>query len=547
MDFSMPHLLENLKRNWKSGLTVSLVSIPLSISLAVAANATPEMGLITAVWAGLFAAVFGGSDFNVTGPTGALAGLLAGYALTYGVGVLPILAIYAGVLILGAYLFKLERYVMLIPSSVIHGFTLGVAVIIALGQLNFSLGLSGLPAHEMLIENVYESLSHLSQADSITFTVFLVALVGLFACAKWIKQLPGPIIIAPFGLLLGYLSGIGGLPIHLSTLGTKFGEMHLNLFSLSSLSLQYLNTDLVKAALAIAIVAILETLISAKIADGMTRTRFDQRRELLGLGLANVASGLFGGIPATAALARTALNVKSGASHRASAGVNSAAILIIGILLIPFFKYLPLAFVAAILVYVAIRMVEREKLHHIYRHDRWAFYITLLVASVTAFEDPIVGILSGSVISLLFFVNEMSKGASEISISGENRIVRRIEAKAQKAADKIKSRNAIIYRFAGQLNYINAQAHLGTLSRISGGHTVILSFRNLFYIDLDGVDAVNDIIEMLEARNQKVMITGVGAGILPLLTDADWYKAKVRQRQVFPSTQEALQHMHRKG
>lgn len=143
-----------VQKNWKAGLTVALVSLPLSISLAIAANATPVMGLITAVWAGLVAALFGGSNFNVVGPTGALSGILAAFAIQNGVEMLPLLAIASGLVVLLAYALRWDRYIIFIPSCVMHGFTLGVAFIIGLNQLNFALGLSGLSSHEKFILNV---------------------------------------------------------------------------------------------------------------------------------------------------------------------------------------------------------------------------------------------------------------------------------------------------------------------------------------------------------------------------------------------------------
>jgi SulP family sulfate permease len=144
----METLFKNIQNNWKSGITVSLVSIPLSVSLAVASQTSPVIGILTAVWAGLIASIFGGSNYNIIGPTGALSGILAAYALMYGPATLAPLAIVAGIFILIAYIAKLERFLVFVPGSTVQGFTLGVAVIISLGQLNFALGLSHLPKHE---------------------------------------------------------------------------------------------------------------------------------------------------------------------------------------------------------------------------------------------------------------------------------------------------------------------------------------------------------------------------------------------------------------
>ncbi|MBM2817789.1 MAG: SulP family inorganic anion transporter, partial [Parcubacteria group bacterium] len=277
--------LNNIKRNWKSGITVSLVSIPLSISLAVAANSTPIMGIITAFWAGLTASILGGSNYNIVGPTGALSGILAMFAITYGVGALPALAIMSGIIILIFFILHFEKYIILIPSSVIHGFTLGVAFIIGLNQLNSALGLQGLVQHEKFIKNVMESFAHIGQFDGGTAILFLGTLAILFVFLKMIPKIPGPIIIAPIGIFLGYLSEAGIISAKFQTLHSKFGDIvGSKIFQMPSLSFNFLDMNLFKASLAISVVAILETLISAKIADGMAKTKSSHRKEMMGLG-----------------------------------------------------------------------------------------------------------------------------------------------------------------------------------------------------------------------------------------------------------------------
>ena len=203
------NLLSRMGQNWKSGLTVALASIPLSISLAVAANATPLMGIITAVWAGIIASMFGGSNYNIVGPTGALSGILASYVLLHGIETLPILAIVSGVIILLVYVFHLAKYIIYVPASVVHGFTLGVAFLIAFNQFNFATGLSGLEVHESFIMNLWESLKHITSIDPATLVVFFLGLIFLFVWGRYVQRFPGPIVLAPVGILLGYFSQKG--------------------------------------------------------------------------------------------------------------------------------------------------------------------------------------------------------------------------------------------------------------------------------------------------------------------------------------------------
>lgn len=532
-----------LRENWKSGVTVSLVAIPLSVSLAIAAHASPVMGIITAVWAGFFAALFGGSHFNVVGPTGALSGILATYALVHGTETLPFVALMAGFIILVCFIFRLDQYIVFIPSCVIHGFTLGVALIIALNQLNFAFGLSGLAVHEKFILNVWESFVHARNTDLISFALFAVTLAFLFVWLKKFPRLPGPIIVAPIGILLGYLASVQILPFSLQTLFTKFGAIDPVIWQFPSYSWGFFSRDLLTTAMAVALIGILETLISAKIADGMTKTRFHQRKEMFGLGLANVASGITGGIPATAALARTALNVKSGATHRTSAVISSLGTGLISLLLLPTFRFLPLPVVASILVYVAARMIEREHFFHMFRHDKGAFFLSLFVAFITIVEDPIVGILVGSSASLLLFVNKLSKGQSEITFNKNKQIVARL---TNLSSDSIEAHgpDLIVYRFAGQMTYINAHAHLEMLGHIDEHvTTVILSLRSLFYIDLDGLDRLKDIVEMLEARGVRIWLSAPGPYLMPLLAKEPWFIRKQTDHEVFSHTSEALQQL----
>lgn len=537
---SLSEILTRFKDNWKSGLTVALVSIPLSISLAVAANATPLMGIITAVWAGLLAAFFGGSNFNIVGPTGALSGVLASYAILHGAESLPILAVTAGLIILLFYILKLGKYIIYIPASVVHGFTLGVAFIIALNQLNFATGLSGLPVHESFIGNVFESIKHFGQVDFFTFALFGAGLIFLLLWNRFLPKFPGPIVLSPIGILIGYMSAKGTLGFELQTLFTKFGEIEMKLFVMPEFSLDLLNRGLLLTAVTVAIIAILETLISAKIADGMTKTKFHKKKELVGLGLANVVCGIAGGIPATAALARTALNVKSGATHKTSAGISSVFIAIISVLLLTQFKYLPLAVVASILVYVAIRMIQAEHFVHLFKHDKSAFILSMIVAGITIIEDPIIGILVGATFALLMFVNRLSHGQAEITMNKNNHLRRTFGEKAMDIKDH---GEVLVYRFSGILTYINALSHTEIFEHIKKPHTVILAFRTLYYIDLDGLDALEEIVEILENRKIKVMFTGVSTLIKPILNGTDFYKKKKKQGLVFEHTADALEHV----
>lgn len=534
-------VFSRMQTNWQSGLTVALVSIPLSISLAVASHTTPIVGIMTAIWAGLTASLLGGSNYNIVGPTGALSGILATYAIVHGASALPMLAIMAGVLILVAYLLKLERYLVMIPSSVIHGFTLGVAFIIAFNQFNFAFGLSGLTVHEKFFDNLLESFAHLGIMSIPTFCVFVLFLVGLFVLRKVAPKIPGAVLLTPLGILLGYASTQQMIPLTLATLGSKFGALQFHLFQMPTF---YFSKELLITAVTIAVVAILETMLSAKIADGMTHTKHNGRREMRGLGLANIVAGLFGGMPATAALARTSLNIKSGASHATSATLSTIFVAIISLFLLSFFTYIPLAVIAAILVYVAIQMVETEHFVKYFRHDKSGFFIAILVAGVTVYEDPIVGMLLGTMISMFLFVDKLSHGHFNVTLNtfkkGEIAKMSGTKLAAEQAAGDFS-----LYSIAGKLCYVNSRSHVARFETNFRKHSrIILRLREVYFIDIDGVDAIDEIIDIVQERGQQILITGVSGEVEELLAQLCEGYIHLKQRGlVFDKSEDAIKYL----
>ncbi len=534
-------LTENIRKNLKSGLTVSLISIPLSVSLAVASGVTPVIGVMTAIWAGLIAAAFGGSHFNIVGPTGALSGIIATFVFTQGIDNVPMLAIVAGIVVLAAYFLRLERYLILVPSSVIHGFTLGVAFIIGLNQLNFALGLKGLPTHEKFSGNLLESLKHIPDASLPAVAIFVLFFVSLLAFKKYVPKLPGAIFLAPVGILLGYLGQTHAIPLQLETLGMKYGNIDFHLFAAPHF---FYSAKLMKSALVIALIAILETMLSAKIADGMTKTKHNERKEMLGLGLANVVSGLFGGMPATAALARTSLNVKTGADHKTSAIINSIAVAIISLFLLRFFQFIPMAVIAAILVFVAVQMVETEHFFRFFRFDKTIFGISMAVAVVTVVEDPIVGILLGVVLSLLVSVDKMTHGHYDMRPNRSD-MEDTDGSKDGKGKEIEESHDVLLYSFRGRLVYFNSRAHV---SRFETGLAqykyIILRLREVYYVDLDGMEALNEIISIIESRGQKVILSSIDSNVVDALRSGiEGFGRLEKEGMIFPKTEDALKHL----
>lgn len=537
-------ILQRLKDNWTAGITVCLVSIPLSVSLAIAGGASPVAGIVTAIWAGLLASLFAGSNYNIVGPTGALSGILAAQAIAHGAGTLPMVAIVSGVMILACYALRLAKYIIYVPANTIHGFTLGVALTIGFGQLNSALGLSNLPAHEKLFDNVIESFKHIGNASIVTVVTFLIFISLMFLLVKIAPKLPKflrlppAVLLSPIGILLGYLSINHLIPVKLLTLGEKYADMSATLFIPHGFAI---DQSIVSTAITVTIVAILETILSAKIADGMTKTKHNRNKEIFALAVANLGSGLAGGIPATAALARTALNIKSGANDKMAATVNAFAVVIVSFFFLAFFKFLPMAVIAAILVNVAIRMVSGEHFEKLYKLDRKSFWISMLVAGITFYVDPMIGILVGTAISLFFFLDTLSKGQFEMVVNDKHRKV--IESVlGDKIVTLAPHTHTLVYSIKGHLTYVDSLAHISRFEHeIQQYEEVVLRLRELYFLDIDGLDAFEEIIEIIEARGKKVYLSGVNPLIEQILLESKAYLRLKDSGAVFSTTTKALQ------
>jgi len=499
--------LKNIKLNWKAGLTVALISIPLSISLAMASQSSPVAGIITAIIAGLIGAIFGGGEYNVIGPTGALSGVIAGFALINGAELVPALTLIAGFVILIGYFLHVEKYLVLIPSSVIHGFTFGIAVILILNQADFIFGLNHLPQKSNVIENMMVVIPNYKIIDWTTVLAFALFLSSLFILRRFKSPIPGAIILAPIAIAIGFLAKTGYIPnLSFYTLGDRFGDISLVFTHISKFTI---NKQLIYTAITVSFIAIIETMLSAKIGDKMTDTKHNPRKELLSLGLANIGSGLLGGIPATAALARTSLNIKSGATHRSSGVMSVVFITLISFFLLSYFKFIPMVAISAILVDVALQMIETKHFRKFWKYEKNSLYIAFFVAAGTVIEDPIVGVFVGVAVTLVLFIEKMSRGHFEVSINNETGIVTSF------SGDKLKplkeDGSILLYSIRGNLLYINCKAHLARFesNTFDNYKTVIFRLREVYMIDLDGIEALDEMIHILKSKNIVVFITSV--------------------------------------
>ncbi|MFZ3233112.1 MAG: SulP family inorganic anion transporter [Patescibacteria group bacterium] len=544
---SLPRLL---KENWKSALSVALINIPLSISLAVASlgngsDSAPLVGILTAVWAGSFAALFASSNFNVYGPAGALSGILLAFALEAGPQYVPFLAIATGLAVIVIWALKLSRYITLIPGAALHGFLLGVGITIAASQLNAALGIAPKVSHPTVVANFLQTLAQFGETNWAAFAVFATAFAFLQVWKKFVPSVPGPIPLTALAIALSFLLTKPLSDAGVQTIGTKFPTLAFQLFSIPDIPSKadfFANLEIYrligKTAAVIAVIAVLETMISAKIAAKMRKEDFDRDREIFGLGMANLASGIVGGLPATAVLVRTALNAKSGATHRTSAFLIAVFTTLIAWLCFSAFKLLPMPVVAAILVNIAIGMVEFELYAKIFKFDRTAFFLTFLVAAITVIDDPTMGILAGTAVSLIVFIKKVSDGNVKVSVFRKGEYFGKIRVKEYLRLQK--PGDVLIYRFNGSVTYLNVEAQLERLREIREATHVVFSFSNVYNVDLDGFEALEAMMETVREKGIEISVSGLSKSLVEKLAETPFYAELKNEGRIYSASSLAL-------
>lgn len=423
------YTLERLRGDLVAGLTVGIIAIPLAMALAIAVGVPPQHGLYTVLVAAPLIALTGGSRFNVSGPTAAFVVILLPITQQYGLGGLLLCTMLAGLILIALGLIRAGRLIQYIPYPVILGFTAGIGVVIATLQLKDLLGLTTAGQAKHYIEQLGELIVALPGARLGDGVIGAVCLAVLIAWPRWVPRVPGHLVALLVGTLLGLAMERGGWPI--ATLGERFsyvvdGIAHPGIppflpsfdwpWNLPdsqghSLILSYdLIRQLLAPAFAIAMLGAIESLLCAVVADGMTGSKHDPNAELMGQGLGNLVAPLFGGITATAAIARSATNVRSGAFSPLAAIIHSLVVLVAIVLLAPLFSYLPMSALAALLVMVAWNMSEAGHVLHTLRiAPRSDVLVLLTCLGLTVLFDMVLAVAVGLLLAAGLFIKRMSE------------------------------------------------------------------------------------------------------------------------------------------
>jgi SulP family sulfate permease len=483
-------------RNVGAGLVVGVVALPLAMAFAIASGARPEQGLYTGIVAGLLAALFGSSRVSISGPTGAFIVILAGITAKYGIDGLQIASLMAGLILLAMGLVKLGGIIRFIPTPVITGFTAGIAVIIWVGQWKDFLGLhpgaSGPHFHERLAVLV-EAMPSLHLPTTL---ISLAALAVVVIAPRFSRRVPSPLIAMLAATAAQAYFQFDGV----ATIGSAFGgipsglpELHLPQVSFARI------LELLGPAFTIAMLGAIESLLCAVVADGMAGTRHDPNQELVGQGIANIASPLFGGFAATGAIARTATNIRNGGDSPLASIIHALTLLAVIVALAPLAAHIPLAVLAAILFVVAWNMSEARHFSDLLRHaptnDKVLLLITFLL---TVFADLVIAVNVGVLLAALLFMKRMSE---TVTIEGES------EASLAALCPVGVPPGVQIYSIDGPLFFGAAATFERTLAGLHDqARVVILRLGRVPFVDATAMQALADVVRHFHQRHIRVRV-----------------------------------------
>jgi SulP family sulfate permease len=389
-----------------SGLIVGIIAIPLGMAFAIASGVKPEYGIYTTIIAGIIISLFGGSKFQIGGPTGAFIPILFAIVIQYGYENLLVAGFMAGVLLVLMGVLKLGALIKFIPRPVTIGFTAGIAVIIFSGQIVNFLGLSGIQKHENFLPNMKEIAMHIATIDIYSVVTAGISLAVILLMPRFLPKIPGSLV----GLVVSTVVAALLFKGHVATIGSSFGAIPSTLphFHFPEITWDRVQT-LIRPAFIIAMLGGIESLLSAVVADGMAGSRHNSNRELIGQGIANMVTPLFGGIPATGAIARTATNIKSGAVSPFSGIIHGIVVLFILILFAPYASHIPLASMAPILMLVAWNMSERKEFAHVLKTRTSDSIVLLITFLLTVFTNLTTAVEIGLILAVILFVKRMGE------------------------------------------------------------------------------------------------------------------------------------------
>lgn len=532
----------HLRADMTAGLTVAIVALPLSIAIAVASGASPTQGLVTAIIGGLLVSVFGGSRFQIGGPAGAFIVLVNTTAATHGMDGLILAVLLSGLMLMAAGLLRLGTFVKFVPYPVTVGFTAGIAIIILASQFKDLFGLTlENPEPGPFLEKLAALWKVAPTANFSAFAIALGTIATILTLKRFASQWPGILIAVTLAAIVTPLA-----TLDVATIGSRFGEMPHGLPApaLPDLSLAKIQAVL-PAALSFTLLGAIESLLSAVVADGMTGRRHRSNCELLGQGIANIGSALFGGICVTGTIARTATNVRAGAHGPVAGILHSVFLLILMVLAAPLIAFIPMAALAGVLAVVAWNMFEGRAFVRLLTASRGDAAVLLVTFGLTVFRDLTEAIIVGFALGSVLFIHRMSQTA------GAERGMAFVEPDRADATDgdrtpydesETSDRDVVIYHLSGAL-FFGAAASIGSVLDQIGEHhrAIILNFAHVPFIDSTGAQTIEVVVETAIRRGAMIFVTGLNEGVGQELAAHGLSEPRIH---VAPSIEEAWAALH---
>jgi len=498
--------LSNLRGDITGGITAGVVALPLALALGVASGLGPMAGMYGAIAVGFFAALFGGTGPQISGPTGPMVVVLAGlFASLSGDAALIFTAVVlAGLLQIAFGLFGVGHYIRLVPYPVISGFMTGIGVIIIILQLNPLLGHASPSGTLGALGNVPEAVSAIHPAN-LLLGLATLAMVYLWP-AKWGRYVPSPLAALIAGTLVAYFAL--DVPI-LGSIPTGLPELHLPVFGGDQMLL------VVEAAIILAVLGALDSLLTSLVADNMTRSRHHSNKELIGQGIGNTAAGLIGGIAGAGATMRTVVNIRTGGQTRISGMVHALVLLAVALGLGPLASNIPQAVLAGILVKVGLDIIDWSYIKRAHQGPRWDLLLMVLVLGMTVFVDLITAVGVGVVLAALAYVKQVAR----LQIEHLRNLPEHLDSEEDKAILQRNREHIALFEFSGPLSF-GAAADLGHHVReqsASGSRVLILDFSSVPFLDLSAALAVETIAKDARDSGKQLFLAGMNEEVQQVL------------------------------
>ncbi|WP_300259474.1 sulfate permease [Clostridium sp.] len=493
---------EQFFKDLVAGIIVAIIALPLSIALGISSGVSPEKGLITAIIAGFIISLLGGSRVQIGGPTGAFVVIVFGIIQNHGIDGLIISTFMAGIILVLFGLLRFGSLIKYIPYPITVGFTSGIAVTLFSTQVKDFLGLTMTKTPSQFIPKWEAYISHMNTTNFYTLTIGLLALTILIFWPKVNKKIPGSLIALILTTLVVF---IFNLPV--STIGSQFGKISSNIPMphIPNLNLNTLKA-LVGPAFTIALLCGIESLLSAVVSDGMIGDKHNSNAELIAQGVANIGSSLFGGIPATGAIARTAANVKNGGRTPIAGIVHSITLLLIMLVFMPLAKFIPLTTLSAILIIVSYNMSEWRTFKAILKAPKSDIAILLTTFFLTVLFDLVIAIGIGMLVSMCLFMRRVATSI-EVNELNENDCSDKSNIDTDMENLKV-GENVLVYDIRGHLFFGAVDTFMNTMKEINDDAKVlVLRMRHTKTLDVTGYKQIKNIALSCKSRNITLIIS----------------------------------------